>query len=111
MSAGMSLAELEAAGAKAAAIRRALEQLKDAEHKLALLNRRVEKLADKHWSPEISLEKSDGYSRAVAIIVRIPFDYVVQQVILEVHAARRAVVQAGGELPPASEQLQRRRWP
>jgi len=106
-----TLAELEAAGAKAAAIRAALESLKAADQKLALVNRYTEKHAGKHWSPDLRLEKSnDHWSRDVTITVKIPFDYIVRQAINEVHAARRAVVAAGGELPPASAQVQRRQW-
>ena len=105
-----TLAELEAAGAKAAAIRAALESLKAADQKLALVNRYTEKHAGKHWSPDLRLEKGGAYGRDICIGVKIPFDYIVRQAINEVHAARRAVVAAGGELPPASAQVQRRQW-
>lgn len=104
-----TLAELEAAGAKASAIRRALEDLKEAEGRLALVNRYAAQHAGKHWSPELSLRKGDQWTRDVILKVKIPFDFVVRQAIDEVHAARRAVVMAGGEVPTASEQVQRRR--
>lgn len=105
-----TLAELEAAGAKAAAIRAALESLKAAEHKLALANRYEGEHGNKHWTAELRLEKGGAYGRDICIGVKIPFDYIVRQAINEVHAARRAVVAAGGELPTASAQVQRRQW-
>ena len=106
-----TLAELEAAGAKAATIRSALESLKAAEQKLALANRYADQHAGKHWSADLMLEKrNQHWTRDVTITVYIPFDYIVRQAINEVHAARRAVVAAGGELPPASVQVQRRQW-
>jgi hypothetical protein len=106
-----TLTELEAAGAKARAINAALETLKAAEHKLALVNRYAGQHAGKHWSPDLTLEKSnDHWSRNVTITVNVPYEFIVRQAIDEVHAARRAVVAAGGELPTATEQVQRRQW-
>lgn len=104
------LEELEAAGAKARAILAALETLKAAEHKLALANNYAGKHGGKHWTAELRLEKGGAYGRDVCIGVNIPFEFIVRQAINEVHAARRAVVVAGGELPPASAQVQRRQW-
>lgn len=75
------LAELEAAGAKASAIRSALHNLEQAERTLS----------------------------STAIRVKIPHDFIVRQAINEVIDARRKVVMAGGELPTASEQVQRGR--
>lgn len=106
----MTLAELEAAGEKAGAIKGALERLKEAERTLELVNRYAKENAGKSWRPELSLAKSDGYYRAPSIHVEIPHDFILRQAINAVIAARRAVVQAGGELPPASEQVQRRGW-
>lgn len=105
-----TLAELEAAGAKASAIRSALETLKAAEHKLALANRYASQHGGKHWTAELRLEKGGAYGRDICIGVNIPFEFITRQAINEVHAARRAVVAAGGELPTASEQVQRRQW-
>lgn len=102
----MTLEEMERAGAKASAIRNALERLKDAEHRLKLVNRYAAEKQDRHWEPELCLERS-AYSRDVIIKVAIPFDYIKRQAINAVIDARRMVVQAGGELPPASEQVQR----
>ena len=65
-----TLAELEAAGAKAAAIRAALESLKAADQKLALVNRYAAQHAGKHWSPELSLGKGDHWTRDVILKVK-----------------------------------------
>lgn len=107
----MTLAELEAAGEKAGAIKGALERLKEAEWKLELVNRYAKENAGKVWRPDLQLAKSDGYwsSRTPTITVEIPHDFILRQAINAVIAARRAVVQAGGELPPATEQVQRGR--
>jgi hypothetical protein len=104
----MTLAELEAAGKKASTIRSYIEALSNAEHRLATLNRYVAKHKDSHWSTDLCLEQASGWNgRSVVVTVRIPFDYIVRQAINEVVAARRAVVMAGGEVPTASEQVQR----
>lgn len=104
----MTLAEMEAAGEKASRIKGALEQLKDAEWKLSLVNRYAKKNAGKCWRVDLVLDKSDGWSsRAPAINVEIPHDFIQRQAINAVIAARRAVALAGGELPTVSEQVQR----
>lgn len=106
----MTLAELEAAGKKADAIKGALERLKQAEWTLDLVNKYAKANADSVWSPDLRLDKGDGYyNRPVTIAVKIPHDYVLRQAINAVIDARRAVVMAGGELPTASEQVQRGR--
>ena len=103
----MTLDEMQAAGEKAANIRSALSRLKEAELQLARVNRVAAEKSGKCWKPELMLEKSDRWNGDITIKVSIPFSYIQRQAIDEVHAARRAVVQAGGELPTASEQVQR----
>lgn len=107
----MTLAELEAAGEKASRIKGALDRLKDAEWKLELVNRYAAENKGKVWRPDLQLAKSDGYwsSRTPTIAVEIPHEFILRQAINAVIDARRAVVTAGGELPPASEQVQRGR--
>lgn len=103
-----TLAELEAAGKKASAIRSYLEALSNAENRLATLNRYVAKHKDSQWSTDLCLEQASGWNdRKVVITVRVPFDFVLRQAINEVIDARRRVVMAGGEVPTASEQVQR----
>lgn len=106
----MNLAEMKAAGEKAASIEHALERLKKAEWTLALVNKYAAANRGSEWKPELRLDKGDGYyDRPVIIQVAIPHEFVLQQAINAVVTARRAVVQAGGELPTASEQVQRGR--
>lgn len=108
----MTLAELKAAGDKAANIERALERLKNAEHTLRLVNRYAAENEGKSWSPELQLSKDAGqysYASQTAITVKIPHEFIVRQAINEVIDARRKVVLAGGDLPTASEQVQRGR--
>lgn len=103
----MTLDEMKAAGEKAERIQRALSHLKEAEHQLARVNRVAAEKKGASWKPELTLEKRGHWTSDITIKVSIPFSYVQRQAIDDVHAARRAVVQAGGELPPASEQVQR----
>lgn len=105
----MTLAEMEAAGKKASAIREALERLAYAERELKLVNQYAEKHAGSHWSPDLCLERSGGYGRDVTIKVKVPFGFIQRQAIDNVHDARRSVVAAGGDLPSASSQIQRGR--
>jgi hypothetical protein len=100
---------MKAAGEKADRITSALERLKQAELQLARVNRVAAEKANRYWQPELLLEKSDRWNGDITIKVSIPFSYIQRQAIDDVHAARRAVVQAGGELPTASEQVQRGR--
>lgn len=103
----MTLAELEAAGNRAGAIKRALTHLREVERQLALINKFG---AGKVWSIYLCLNPDrDRYDREVSVPVELPFGVVQQQAINAVVAARRAVVMAGGELPTASEQVQRGR--
>lgn len=104
----MNLAELKAAGEKAANIERALDRLKQAERTLDSVNKYAAANRGSEWKPELRLDKGDGYyDRPVTIQVAIPHEFVLRQAINAVIAARRAVVLAGGELPTASEQVQR----
>lgn len=106
----MTLEEMKAAGEKAANIERALERLRQAEWTLNLVNKHVAANSRSQWEPELRLDKGDSYyNRPVTIRVVIPHEFVLRQAICAVVAARRAVVQAGGELPTASEQVQRGR--
>jgi len=106
----VTLDEMKAAGVKAANIEHALERLKKAEWTLALVNKYAAANRGSQWNPELRLDKGDGYyDRPVTIHVAIPHEIVMQQAINAVVTARRAVVQAGGELPTASEQVQRGR--
>lgn len=101
----MTLAELEAAGNRASAIKRALTDLQEVERQLALINRHG---AGKVWNIHLCLNPNrDRYDREVSVPVNLPFGVVQQQAVNAVIAARRAVVLAGGELPTASEQVQR----
>lgn len=104
-----TLEALKAAGERANMIERALDRLKHVEQKLALTNKYAAENKDKSWKVELALDKSEryNYNRAPTVDVHIPYDYVVRQVINEVIEARRAVVRAGGEVPTASEQVQR----
>lgn len=106
-----TLAELKAAGERAAAIEHKLSLLKDAEHKLALVNKFAAENKGKSWSVGLALEKRDNYSghQPARIDVDIPYEYIVRQAINEVIDARRKVVLAGGDVPTASEQVQRGR--
>lgn len=105
-----TLAELKAAGERAAKIEGALEMLKRVEHTLALVNRYAKENANAVWSPELRLTKEDyGYNRSSCIQVAIPHGFILRQAINAVIDARRNVVLAGGELPTASEQVQRGR--
>ena len=104
-----TLAEMTAIGEKAAKIQHALKLLKQAEQKLALINKYAKEHAGKCWKPELRLEKSNYSYRDITVEVVIPYEYVVRQVIDEVHGARRYVVSVGGECPTASEQVQRQR--
>jgi len=104
----MTLAEMKAAGEKAANIEHALERLKKAEWTLDLVNKYAAKNRGLEWKPELRLDKGDSYyNRPVTIEVAIPFELVMQQAVNAVVSARRAVVRAGGDLPTASEQVQR----
>lgn len=104
----MNLAEMKAVGQKVANIERALERLKQAEQTLNLVNKYAAANRGCEWTPELRLDKGDGYyNRPVIIQVAIPHEFVLQQAVNAVVAARRAVVLAGGELPTASEQVQR----
>lgn len=103
----MTLDEMKAAGEKAAQIQSALERLKIAENTLKLVNDYAAKNGNACWSPDLTLGKRNGYYRDPVITVRIPMGFIQRQAIDAVHEARRAVVQAGGELPTASEQVQR----
>ncbi len=104
----MTLEEMKAAGEKASRIEGALERLKKAQWTLDLVNKYATANRGLEWKPELRLDKGDGYyNRPVTIEVAIPHEFVQRQAINAVVAARRAVVQAGGELPTASEQVQR----
>jgi len=104
----MTLEEMKAAGTKAAKIEHALECLKQAQQTLDLVNKYAAANRGKEWKPELLLDKVDGYyNRPVTIRVAIPHEFVLRQAINAVIDARRKVVQAGGELPAASEQVQR----
>lgn len=105
----MTLDEMKAAGEKASRIQGALERLKDAERTLKLVNDYAAKSPGSVWSPDLTLGKGSGYYRDPVITVRIPIGFIQRQAIDAVHEARRAVVQAGGDLPAASEQVQRGR--
>lgn len=105
----MTLTEMKAAGERAEKIQRALECLEKAEHQLKLVNRYVKEHGNSQWSPELCLDRSNGYGRDVLIKVTIPFGFVQRQAINEVHDARRAVVLAGGDVPTATPQVQRGR--
>ena len=103
----MTLDEMKAAGEKASRIQSALGRLKEVERTLDLVNDYAAKSPGSVWTPDLTLGKSNGYYRDPVITVRIPMGFIQRQAIDAVHEARRAVVQAGGDLPTASEQIQR----
>lgn len=93
----LTLAELEAAGNRASAIKSALHRLGEVEHKLALINKHG---AGKVWEIRLCLNPNrDRYDREIDVVVVLPFGVVQQQAVDAVSAARREVVRLGGELP------------
>lgn len=103
----MTLIELKAAGQRARQIEAALERLAEAEKRLALIN---EHGPGKTWDVKILLVQGDRYGNGNLYgDAVVTFGVVQQQAIHAVVAARRVVVLAGGELPTASEQVQRGR--
>ena len=106
-----TLAELKAAGEKASRIEGALAELRRAEWTLSLVNKYAKENDGKSWKPELRLDSRDyGYDKSSNIQVVIPHEFVLRQAINAVIDARRKVVLSGGELPTASEQVQRGGW-
>lgn len=102
----MTLAELEAAGNRAREIRAALEHLAVAEKRLALINKHGR--PGMAWDVKILLCQGDRYGNgSIYGDAAVPFGVVQQQAVYAVEAARREVIRLGGELPTASEQVQR----
>lgn len=90
----MNLKDMEAIAARAGEIRKKLEALAEARHKLFLINKHG---PGKRWQSRICLVPASGsYARDVDVVVTIPFAVVQQQSVNEVALLERQIVQLGG---------------
>lgn len=104
----MTLAELKAAGQRARQIEAALDRLAEVEKRLAMINKHGR--PGMSWDVKILLCQGDRYGNGNTYgdaVVR--FGVVQQQAVYAVDAARREVIRLGGEVPTASERVQRGR--
>ena len=102
----MTLAELEAAGLRAAKIRSALEQLEKAQCDLNMLNANRPDVTNtsvwvEGWNCDIALRKRrDSYDHNVPhVTIRIPFAVVQQQLVDRVAQIQRSIIALGGTVP------------
>lgn len=92
----LTLAEMEAAGKKATAIRVAIERLEVARRNLALLKKHATEKRNSTWKPKLLLKQGISHHCDVTVEIDIPYGVVEQQLVDTVKRAYRAVIQLGG---------------
>ena len=93
-----TLAELKAAGRRAAEIEAAISQYRHAMATLAEVNKHVK--SNQVWRPTLRLDKGkESWNGPVRIEIVIPAGIIQQQAVYAVDVARRKIIALGGEVP------------
>lgn len=98
---GMTVEDMEAAGQRAARIRVAQKDYREATEKLRLLTTHRDKKDvgwNSMWRTTITLRKAQShYELDVTVSVLVPYGVVEQSLVDEVNRARREIILLGGQ--------------